>query len=72
MKHSNEKVALTNRESECLSLSARGLSSKQIAEQLGISIGAVDTHCGNAARKLAAKTRIHAVARAIEFGLIKP
>jgi len=65
-------VSLTERELECLLWSARGLSSKHIAEKLSISIGAVDTHCVKAARRLDASSRIQAVANAIVLGLIKP
>jgi DNA-binding CsgD family transcriptional regulator len=63
---------LTEREIEALSWSARGLKSRQIAEMLGLTSRTVEFHVERARKKLGAKTRISAVARAVAAGLIEP
>jgi DNA-binding CsgD family transcriptional regulator len=61
---------LTRREHDILQLIAGGMSSKEIARHLGISIGGVNFHILNVMKKLGAATRAHAVARAILLGLL--
>lgn len=61
---------LTKREHDILQLIASGMSSKEIARHLGISIGGVNFHILNAMKKLGASTRAHAVARAIYLGML--
>jgi len=61
---------LSPRERECLTWLALGLRNARIAEKLGISRPTVELHLGNARRKLNARTREQAVARAIAFGLL--
>jgi PAS domain S-box-containing protein len=61
---------LTPREREVLTLIARGLTSEQIAEQLVVSGETVRTHARNALAALGARTRAHAVAIAMQRGLI--
>ncbi|HEY9080487.1 helix-turn-helix transcriptional regulator [Magnetovibrio sp.] len=63
-------VTLTTRERECLLWLAQGLNSEQISDRLMIARITVDTHIGSAKRKLGASTREHALARAIQLGLI--
>lgn len=65
-------VALRERESECLTWSARGKTSQDIAQILGLSARTVDFHIENACRKLQVSTRIEAVAKAISDRLIEP
>jgi DNA-binding NarL/FixJ family response regulator len=65
-------VALKERELECLTWSARGKSSSEIAGILGLSARTVDFHIENACRKLHVNTRIEAVAKAISERLIEP
>jgi DNA-binding CsgD family transcriptional regulator len=48
---------LTDRQAECLRLTADGLSSKQIGRVLGISPSTVDNHIHAAVAKLNAKNR---------------
>jgi PAS domain S-box-containing protein len=61
---------LTPREREVVALIARGLTSEQIAEQLVVSGETVRTHARNALAALGARTRAHAVAIALQRGLI--
>jgi DNA-binding NarL/FixJ family response regulator len=63
---------LNEREVECLSWSARGKTSAEIAATLGLSKRTVDFHIENACRKLNATTRIEAVAKATSGRLINP
>ncbi len=64
--------SLTNREGEVLTLSARGLTTRELGQHMGISVSAVNFHLANAGRKLGAANRTHAVSRAIALGLIEP
>jgi len=66
--HSN----LNEREIESLTWAARGKSSDEIAEILGIGKRAVDFHIDNARAKLGVATRIQAAVKATVGGLIKP
>ncbi|WP_034297353.1 response regulator transcription factor [Herbaspirillum sp. RV1423] len=61
---------LTPRQQEMLCLLQRGFSSKKIAAQLGISPGTVDNHVAALVRRFGASGRMHAVAMAIELGLL--
>lgn len=61
---------LTPREEEVLSLIARGLTNRQIAEQLFISVNTVETHRRHLLEKLGARSRAELVAHAIERGLL--
>jgi DNA-binding CsgD family transcriptional regulator len=56
---------LTAREEEVLALVAEGMTSRCIAEQLGIRPATVRTHVEHAREKLGAHTRAEAVARSI-------
>lgn len=61
---------LTRAELEVLTMVKNGLLMKQIADDLGISLGAVKQRLKNAKYKLKAKTSSHAAALALQFGLI--
>jgi DNA-binding CsgD family transcriptional regulator len=61
---------LSARELECLTLAARGATSRAIADKLGISERTVNAHIERAIRKCGAKNRQEAVARAISDGII--
>ena len=60
---------LSDREIEVLQLVAEGLSNREIAEQLYITVGTAKTHTINIYRKLDVRSRTQAVARAQELGL---
>jgi DNA-binding CsgD family transcriptional regulator len=61
---------LTRREREVLSLSARGLTTREVGETLGISISGVNFHIANAAKKLGAHNRTHATSLALAGRMI--
>jgi DNA-binding CsgD family transcriptional regulator len=65
-------VGLTSREAEVLRLVAAGLSNAQIAAQLVVSDRTVDNHVSAILRKLGARTRSEASARAARLGLTGP
>ena len=62
---------LTPREREVLQLIARGLSNRQVAEQLHISTKTVETHRGNMMSKLEVHDRAGLVEFAMKSGLVK-
>ena len=61
---------LSERELEVLALVAAGMSNKEIAGRLFVSVTTVKTHINNLYRKLDARSRIQAVARARELGIL--
>jgi len=63
-------VHLTRRERECLQWCARGLTTKEIADRLSRSAATVTLHLENAARKLGARNRAQAVARAAHYHVL--
>ena len=56
---------LTKREEQVLDLVTEGLSSKEIAKTLGLSVKTVETHRSNLMRKL----NLHSVAAVVRYGL---
>jgi len=68
--HSQEQVSLTQRELECLTWTANGKTSWEIAVILGVSESTATFHLRNAGNKLKASNRAHAVAKAMHQGLI--
>jgi predicted ATPase/DNA-binding CsgD family transcriptional regulator len=60
---------LTERETEIVRLLARGLSNREIAAQLVVSLGTVKKHLNNIFGKLDAGSRTQALARARELGI---
>lgn len=63
---------LTGREKEALTWAARGKTSAEIAQILGLSKRTVDFHFDNARCKLGVATRIQAVMKAAFGQLIDP
>jgi LuxR family maltose regulon positive regulatory protein len=61
---------LSERELEVLQLIAAGLSNREIAQKLVITVGTAKTHANNIYRKLDVRSRTQAVARATELGLV--
>jgi LuxR family maltose regulon positive regulatory protein len=61
---------LTGRELEVLRLVAAGLSNREIAEELFLTVGTVKRHASNVYGKLNVNKRTQAVARARELGLL--
>jgi len=65
-----KELGITPRELEILELIARGLSNREIAEQLFVSENTVKTHSSRLFDKLSARRRTQAVQLGKEFGLI--
>lgn len=63
---------LTQRERQVLALLARGLSNKEIAGELTLSVGTVRLHVSNILSKLEAPNRTTAAAIAMQHGLLEP
>jgi len=61
---------LTPREHECLSLAARGLTSHDIAQKLGITERTANFHIGNVLAKFGALNRGEAIARAVALRIV--
>lgn len=61
---------LSPRERECVQMTGKGLSAKQIAFELGRSESMVVKHLQSAARKLGARNRSHSVALAARYGYL--
>jgi two-component system, NarL family, response regulator LiaR len=65
-----QRLGITARELEILTLVARGLSNREIAAQLFVSENTVKTHCSRVFDKLGAARRTQAVQRGKEAGLL--
>ncbi|HEV8564143.1 MAG TPA: response regulator transcription factor [Actinomycetota bacterium] len=63
-------ATLTPRELEILRYISEGLTMASIGRRLGISPRTVESHVGKLYRKLAVRTRVQAVSRAVSLGLI--
>ena len=61
---------LSDRQMDVLRLAADGLTTPQIAAELGLSPRTVDTHRELAIAEMGARNMVHAVALAIQEGLI--
>lgn len=64
------KRILTNREEEVFSLLVKNKTTKEIADDLGISEKTVRNHISNAMQKLGVKGRAQAVVELIKLGSI--
>ncbi len=69
---SEVEASLTARELEILAMVSQGLTMQQVGRRLGISPRTVETHVAKLYRKLGVRTRVQAVARAAQLGLIEP
>jgi DNA-binding response OmpR family regulator len=67
-----QQYALSERETEALSWAARGKTSAEIAQILGLRKRTVDFHIDNARNKLGTNTRVEAVIKAVSGRLIAP
>jgi DNA-binding NarL/FixJ family response regulator len=63
---SAQQRTLSRRESEILTMLAKGLTGEEIARRLVLSPETIRTHVRNAMAKLDAKTRTHAVVKALD------
>ena len=71
-KKSTDLGPLTNRESEILTIVAKGFSNNEVASALGISSKTVEFHLKNTYSKLAVSGRSEAISYAISKGYIVP
>jgi DNA-binding CsgD family transcriptional regulator len=62
--------SITPRQAEVLSLASNGLTSAEIAEQVGVSVTTIKTHFDNIYGRLGVSDRCAAVATALRHGLI--
>ena len=62
---------LTPRERDVLTLLGKGLDNREISERLGIGYSTVRTHVQGLIEKLGARSRLEAVAKASEAGLLE-
>lgn len=71
-RHERERLlaALTPREREVLELLAQGLDSRAVAERLSLSYHTVRDHAQKVIEKLGARSRLEAVLRARDLGLL--
>ncbi|HLH23870.1 MAG TPA: response regulator transcription factor [Chloroflexota bacterium] len=65
-------VPLTPREAEVLRLLAQGLTNREIAGQLYVSVGTVKVHVERILAKLGVSDRTQAAVRAVTLGLAQP
>ncbi|ADV67238.1 response regulator [Deinococcus maricopensis] len=65
-----EVSALSDRETEVLRRVADGLSNKEIARDLGVSVSTVKVHVQDILTKLSASDRTHAAVKALRAGLL--
>jgi DNA-binding NarL/FixJ family response regulator len=65
-----EADQLTPREIEVLTCLAEGLTGKQCAKHLSVSLDTIQKHVVSTKRKLRANTRAHAVAIAYKRGIL--
>jgi DNA-binding NarL/FixJ family response regulator len=70
MAPSTHDYGLTEREQTVLELLVRGLTYKEIAAQMGLSIHTIDTHIRNIYEKLHVHSRSGAIAKAIKEKLV--
>lgn len=66
------RARLSTREMEVLRLVARGLSNKEIARELGISLRTAQNHIANIFHKLELNDRVSAAVYAVQQGLATP
>jgi len=62
--------SLTQRELQVLALLSQGLTNREIARSLYVSESTVRAHLRTVTQKLGVHNRVHAVARAVEMGII--
>ena len=66
-----DRIPITPREQEVLTLIAKGHPNKIIAKELGITTGVVQQHAHHIYQKLNVTNRTEAVYRARQLGLLK-
>lgn len=64
------KPSLTSKEQEVLKLMELGLTNKEMADKLGVSLSTIKTHINNMYSKLQVKNRLQALERARAYKLL--
>ncbi len=64
------ETGLSTRELEVLQLMAKGLSNKDIADELFLSLNTIKTHCSKIFEKMEVNSRMKAIEKAKRIGLI--
>ena len=67
---SRAAARLSEREVEVLGLIREGLTTRQMATRMGLSARTVESHISSAYRKLEVKSRVQAVSRATQLGIL--
>jgi DNA-binding NarL/FixJ family response regulator len=67
-----ESGLLTSRELEALQLAQRGMQTKDIADNLGLSDGTIRNRFSSIYSKLKVSNRSQAIKKAVELGLLAP
>ena len=68
--HSGRGIAITPRQMECLTWAQEGKSATDIGAILGISARTVEGHLARVCEQLGVRTRIQAVVKAMDLGLL--
>ncbi|MBT6444360.1 MAG: response regulator transcription factor, partial [Acidimicrobiaceae bacterium] len=63
---------LTDREHEALQLLARGMSNREIADEMFVGEATAKTHVSRLLTKLGVRDRVQAVVMAYESGIVQP
>ena len=71
MSSADKQAVLSAREIEVLGRCSRGLSNKEIGDQLAVTEGTIKGHLVHIYRKLSVRNRTGAVAKARQLGLLK-
>lgn len=70
MSNRSAPPSLTSRETEILELMARGMTSKEIAQQASITPRTVERHIENSRLKIRARNRVHLISKAVAIGIL--
>ena len=63
---------LSDRESECVTHLAHGMSNQEMAAAMFVSLGAVKNYLASSCRKLGVRDRVQLLIRSTELGLVQP
>jgi len=70
--HVSRQGFLTAREREVLELAAQGCTARDMSSAMWVSVKGIEYHVANLLRKLLARNRTEAVAKAFVVGLLTP
>jgi len=67
-----DPISITDRELQVLQLVSEEYTNKEIASELNISVGSVESHRHNLFNKLSARNMAGLMKRAYDYGLLTP